>query len=124
MENTRNDEGLWLPVAEPTVPLSATSPRPKKGSGLSAAIGKPPAHKAQKSLCEGCVFAKWDRTAKGNLHPSGSGWCQYKVPPRVIPASMYFIGGDGRPSGGYIRRKDVGFSKVITECPTFEALPL
>lgn len=40
-----NVEGI--PVAEPTVALSASSPRPLTGSGLSATIADAPAHEPE-----------------------------------------------------------------------------
>jgi hypothetical protein len=42
--------------------------------------------------CVGCVFANWDKTKTGRLHPSGKGACEfeYKMPP--LPQSMYWFG--------------------------------
>jgi hypothetical protein len=56
--------------------------------------------------CNKCKHAEWERTKAGKLHPSGSGLCMYpwKMPP--LPASKYFIGGDPKPYGGYVSRKE------------------
>lgn len=101
-------------TGSPSAPLSSL--RSEEPSPSHPSRARAP---AEKSICEGCVFAKWNRTNSGKLHPDGSGRCQYVVEPRVIPASMYFLGIDGPPLGGHIIRKSVGFSKIITECPTF-----
>ena len=54
--------------------------------------------------CTHCKYAKWNRTEKLRLHPSGDGRCQYpfKMPP--LPQSMYWIGSE-KPFGGYINRR-------------------
>lgn len=53
--------------------------------------------------CVGCVFADWQKTKTGRLHPSGSGLCtfKYKVPP--LPESMYWLDSP-KPRGGYLER--------------------
>lgn len=57
--------------------------------------------------CLGCKYAKWDRTAGGKLHPSGTGRCQYQWKMTPLPASMYFpfISIKLVPSGGHISRR-------------------
>jgi len=55
--------------------------------------------------CTHCKYAKWQRTTKGALHPSGDGRCgfEYKLPP--LPACMYWISVQ-IPSGGSINRRE------------------
>lgn len=56
--------------------------------------------------CDGCKYAEWRKTSNGRLHPSGDGMCAYPWTLPKLPASMYFVGGEPRPSGGVIRRKE------------------
>lgn len=64
----------------------------------------------------GCKHANWNRTAKGNLHPSGDGRCEFPYEPSPLPASMYWIGFSIR-GGGYINRR----GERTKSCPTREA---
>lgn len=66
--------------------------------------------------CTGCKYAKWNRTASGKLHPSGDGSCLFKYKPPPIPASMFWLGGDPKPSGGYINRRE----ELLEHCVYFE----
>ena len=71
---------------------------------------------AEMKNCIGCKHAEWSKTASGRLHPGGGGLCRYEVKPVVLPASMYFIGGQPNPSGGYINRKE----EFKDHCKTYE----
>lgn len=69
--------------------------------------------------CTECLYAEWQRTEAGRLHPSGDGQCKYpyKVPP--LPSAMYWITLEAKPSGGWInRRKELG-----KDCPYFTRVP-
>ena len=69
--------------------------------------------------CIGCIYANWKRTAKGNLHPSGDGRCEYPWVPPPLPASMYFLSfSEPKTYGGHINRH-----KDATDCPTREVKP-
>lgn len=39
----------------------------------------------RQAVCVGCVYANWDCTSAGRLHPSGLGRCTYEV---VLPGSV------------------------------------
>jgi hypothetical protein len=56
--------------------------------------------------CNGCKYADWKKTAAGRLHPSGNGRCKFQYTIPALPASMYFIGADPSPCGGFINRKE------------------
>lgn len=68
--------------------------------------------------CKGCVFAKWDTTASGRLHPSGDGKCtkEFKVPP--LPAAFYWMT-PPTPYGGLISRK----KENSDHCPYYNRAP-
>jgi len=59
--------------------------------------------------CIGCVYADFDKTKAGKLHPSGDGRCTYEVVMPTLPASMHWGWGvprPPRPGGGWINRND------------------
>jgi len=56
--------------------------------------------------CLKCRHAAWDLTAAGKLHPSGGGLCRYPWKMPQLPASMYWVGHEPNPCGGYISRKN------------------
>jgi len=56
--------------------------------------------------CVGCTYAEWKRTKAGRLHPSGDGMCRYKYKVPQLPQSMYWIGNEPSPAGGYINRRE------------------
>ena len=56
--------------------------------------------------CKGCKWAEWNRTASGRLHPNGGGRCTFQVKIPVLPQAFYWIGGEPRPMGGQINRKE------------------
>jgi hypothetical protein len=66
--------------------------------------------------CDGCKYAKWERTKSGALHPNGEGACTYhwKLPP--LPVAMYWVN-IPTPSGGLINRKR---DRHYTHCPYFQ----
>lgn len=55
--------------------------------------------------CTYCKYASLGKTAKGKLHPSGEGWCEYKFNIPARPQSMYWVGGKPNPCGGLINRR-------------------
>lgn len=70
---------------------------------------------------DNCKFAKWDKTAKGRLSPSGDGECTWVMPQVTLPVSFYYTGHYYRaevpsPSGGYINRRN------LKDCPAWEAV--
>ncbi len=67
--------------------------------------------------CNGCKYAEWNKTAAGRLHPSGDGKCcyEYKVPP--LPAALYWLGGEPRPSGWLINRREEHKDHCPYWCP-------
>lgn len=71
------------------------------------------------NTCVNCRFAAWDRTAKGRLHPDGSGRCTWQMPEIKIPNAMYFHF-PLKPSGGFIDRHD---PERYTACPTWSEIP-
>lgn len=57
--------------------------------------------------CDDCIYAEWERTKTGRLHPSKDGKCKRfeKHPLDLrLPAAFYWPGGPPRPAGGYIKR--------------------
>ena len=67
--------------------------------------------------CTGCKYANWDRTAKGRLHPSGTGKCDYPWAMPPLPNSMnwYGYGREPKPSyPGIERHRD-----YKTDCPYY-----
>ena len=62
--------------------------------------------------CLDCVFAEWERTKAGHLHPSADGRCTFPIQPIVLPRAFYFVGGIPAPAGGWINRKE-----PKTDCP-------
>lgn len=63
--------------------------------------------------CNGCRYARWDRTKAGRLHPNGYGRCQYKWEMPALPASMYWIGRPPSPLGSLIERRE----QLKDHCP-------
>jgi hypothetical protein len=55
--------------------------------------------------CQGCKFAKWDRTDSGRLHPSGDGRCTYEWKSPPIPACSHWMGHEPKPYGVHINRR-------------------
>lgn len=56
--------------------------------------------------CLRCVYARWHKTNSGAHHPSGEGVCEYPYKIPELPASMYWVGGEPKPCGGHINRKE------------------
>lgn len=56
--------------------------------------------------CLKCVHAKWQRTEKGRLHPSGDGRCEYHYEVKKLPSAFYWPGVAPYPCGGYINRRE------------------
>jgi len=50
--------------------------------------------------CNECKYADWNRTTSGRLHPSGDGFCTYKLTPQ-IPNAFSII----KVGGGISRRR-------------------
>jgi len=45
------------------------------------------------STCVGCIYAEWERTKSGRLHPSGDGLCRYFKEHQLdyrIPAAFFW----------------------------------
>ena len=66
-------------------------------------------------ICVGCIFAKWEKTKNGRLHPKGDGFCEYPVElpplpelPAVYSWSRWFVEQYNKRSVGsnYINRHD------------------
>lgn len=55
--------------------------------------------------CDDCKYANWNKRADCKLHPYGDGKCMFSWQIPKLPASMYWIGVEPKPSGGYINRK-------------------
>jgi len=80
---------------------------------------------SEPSTCVGCIYAEWDRTSNGKLHPSGDGNCLYlKNNPMDlrIPAAFYWTIGRPSPAGGWINRRD-GVDKKGCAFKSEEAKP-
>jgi hypothetical protein len=64
---------------------------------------------SEPSTCVGCIYAEWDRTASGRLHPGGKGRCLYfKRNPRDqrLPAAFnWMFLTPPVPHGGQINRR-------------------
>lgn len=65
--------------------------------------------------CIGCRHADWKRTARGCLHPSGDGFCQFTVKMPVLSAAQYWLS-TPRQGGGFISRRE----ELHDHCPCFE----
>jgi len=67
--------------------------------------------------CNGCKYAKWNRSNTGRLSPTGDGICiyEYKIPP--LPASRYWIATKPCIGGGFINRKE----EYKEHCPYYMA---
>lgn len=68
--------------------------------------------------CIKCRHANWKKTAKGKLHPSGDGRCEYKYFVPALPNSMYWLywlGSGVIPLGGIINRK----KEYNKDCPYY-----
>lgn len=73
-----------------------------------------------KNLCLTCNLATWKRTAKGNLHPDGTGRCTWKQPHIPTPAAWRWgTWGvrDEQPkaTGGYLHR-----ATPVTDCLVYD----
>jgi len=73
---------------------------------------------ARPPQCMTCKFAEWQKTAAGKLHPSGDGRCKWIYPLVRLPVGMYWVGGELRPSGGNINRRD-----EWQQCPQYQPEP-
>ena len=56
------------------------------------------------SKCYGCVFADWELTKKGKLHPKGNGQCRWKKKIILPISSAHYERFKDEISGGYIWR--------------------
>ena len=58
--------------------------------------------------CNGCIFADWQTTAIGRLHPSGEGRCRKIISLPQLPQAFYYPGSAAsmQPLGGYINRRE------------------
>ena len=54
--------------------------------------------------CDGCIYAQWQRTSNGRLHPNKTGRCTFAVKVPALPAAFYWHLSEPRPAGGYIER--------------------
>ena len=87
--------------------------------------GAPKAKPAKrKTICNGCRFANWDKTASGKLHPSGYGRCAYTAD-YAVPASHNGSWTQGRNGmfevrGGGIHRTDTVGSTWLSACAVRE----
>ena len=75
------------------------------------------------NLCCSCVFARWDKTANGRLHPSGHGMCSWETrialpysAPLVLPFMMPVF--EIARTGGSIYRKS---SEPVT-CAVYQKI--
>lgn len=64
--------------------------------------------------CLGCVYAMWQYTGSGRLHPNGEGNCTNLISMPELPSAFYYI---IKPSmgGGSINRRE----KLKTPCKYF-----
>lgn len=69
------------------------------------------------TTCDHCVFAKWDRTAAGRLHPKKEGRCmrldKHPLDTRIPAAFWWNSPKPPAPSGGFIRRGEKIYRKCI-----------
>lgn len=68
------------------------------------------------NCCLSCVFAEWEKTADGRRHPSGDGRCKFKFEMPKLPSSMYWVGVEPTPNGGFINRRKAP-SVLSAGCP-------
>lgn len=59
--------------------------------------------------CDNCIYAEWERTKAGRLHPNGHGLCTYlmahPLDVRLPAAFSWFNMSPPDPNGGWIKRK-------------------
>jgi hypothetical protein len=81
----------------------------------------------QLSVCVGCKYATWSKTASGRRHPSGSGRCLYEFPETPLPlwlANSYATYARTQPRT--VREALTGHraifykATVVRECPARE----
>lgn len=95
------------------------------GDGLKRAIEATKATRAKrKTVCDGCRFAEWEKTASGRLHPSGHGRCAYAAN-HPVPASHNGSWTQGRSGmfevrGGNIHRTGIAASSWLSACAVRE----
>lgn len=64
--------------------------------------------------CDGCKYAKWEKTASGRLHPNKKGRCMYPVKTPILPITMYWMH-EPSPYGGWIVRGET----LKDHCPCY-----
>lgn len=67
--------------------------------------------------CNGCKYAKWDRTKTGRLSPTGDGVCTVVVAPKPLPNAFYYISGPDPICGGSINRRS---KEYRNHCPYYQ----
>lgn len=69
----------------------------------------------EKTCCNDCKYAKWEKTKSGKLHPSGDGRCEYPWQLSKLPLSKIFV---ASPiiSGGNINRN----KSLVGTCVYYE----
>jgi hypothetical protein len=66
--------------------------------------------------CLNCKYAEWETDKSGRLHRSGEGKCMFVYNIPKLPACMYWIMGEPKPSGKYINRK----TEHKEHCPYYQ----
>jgi hypothetical protein len=57
--------------------------------------------------CTKCIYAKWEKTKSGGLHPSGGGRCTKEIIMPEFPASMYWLSNPHISHGFISRHKEL-----------------
>lgn len=68
----------------------------------------------KKSICVGCVYAKWDRDPSGRLNKRKSGRCTWTLDVPELPKAFSWIE-QPKPIGGWINREKL-FGSDPTTC--------
>ena len=89
----------------------------RRGASVSKEDGQ------TRNFCLTCAYAEWEKTFNGRLHPSGDGRCGFKFEMPKLPSSMYWVGCEPTPSGGYInRRKAPSVLRAGCPCHVFRGI--
>jgi hypothetical protein len=72
----------------------------------------------KKSICVGCVYAKWDRDRSGRLNKRKSGRCTWMLDAR-LPKAFAWIS-TPKPIGGWINREHPATLKTESHCDFFK----
>lgn len=74
--------------------------------------------------CETCVFAEWDKTKGGKLHPSGWGRCRWTSGDLVLPKSVeYQFQKIALPLRGSWIQRGTKHESQTRPCPTWSKAP-